>query len=71
MYTFDLNLEFDLIVHVPEGLRGTLDLLFHMGKNNTIQIPFMIITGDKGKPCPQSGSKMMDTSSPNRILSKS
>ena len=32
LYTFDLHLEFDLLVHVPEGLRGTIFHFLQMGK---------------------------------------
>jgi len=32
LYIFDLHLEFDLVVHVPEGLRGTFFHFLQMGK---------------------------------------
>ena len=44
---------------------------FANGKNYITQVPTTSITGDMGKACPQSRSQMVDTSSPNRNLSKS
>ena len=32
LYIFDLHLEFDLVVHVPEGLGGTFFHFLQMGK---------------------------------------
>ena len=55
LYTSHLKLPFDLGVHPPEELRGTLEPFLHMGKNNTIQMSCISITGCMVEPCPQPG----------------
>ena len=55
LYTSNLKLSFDLGVHPPEELRATLEPFLHMGKNNTIQMSYISITGCMVEPCPQSG----------------
>ena len=52
LYTSHLKLPFDLGVHPPEELRGPF---LYMGKNNTIQMPYISVTGCMVEPCPQPG----------------
>ena len=57
LYTSHLKLPFDLGVHPPEELRGPLNpfCTCHMGKNNTIQMSYISVTGCMVEPCPQPG----------------
>ena len=53
VYPSDPKLELGTGVHPPEELRGTMDAVLNMVKNNIMYMSKTAITGYMGKPCPE------------------
>ena len=53
VYPSDPKLELGTGVHPPEELRGTMDAVLNMVKNNIMYMSKTAITGCMGKPCPE------------------